>query len=499
MNNYLGKRGYSIYKKSLSLKEQQEIKDDLNVRPYVPNSPIQMESFPIYRESPLKLYVPRYYGIKKFGEPLKSVISEGDDIDIEFKGSLRDYQVNITNKYYNEATKSKYGGGGLLDIYAGAGKTVMALNIVSRIKKKTLIIVHKGFLVQQWKERIEQYLPNARVGKIQAQIVDIENKDIVIGMLQSLSMKEYHENQFDSFGFTIVDEVHHISSEVFSRSLSKIVTKYTLGLSATMQRKDGLTKVFKMFLGEIIHKENRDKEHQVLIKSINYKIEDDEFNEVEYDFRGNPKFSTMISKLCNFNPRREFILEILKREIERDNTQQIIVLAHNKSLLIYLYDAIEHRNIGTVGYYLGGMKEKALKESESKQIIIATYAMAAEALDIKSLTTLVLATPKTDVVQAVGRILRQKGHQPIVLDIIDSHEPFYRQWMKRKSYYSKEGYKIINSKSPEHYYKNEWKTIYEPKSNKTNRSNDNMDDNEDEDENEKNKKNICLLDLSNLV
>ena len=61
-------------------------------------------------------------------------------------------------------------------------------------------------------------------------------------------MKEYHSNMFRDFGLTIVDEVHHISSEVFSRSLQTIVTKYSLGLSATMQRKDGLTKVFKMFL-----------------------------------------------------------------------------------------------------------------------------------------------------------------------------------------------------------------------------------------------------------
>ena len=59
---------------------------------------------------------------------------------------------------------------------------------------------------------------------------------------------------FNQFGLTIVDECHHISSEVFSRSLSRIVTKYTLGLSATMNRKDGLTPVFKMFLGEICKK-----------------------------------------------------------------------------------------------------------------------------------------------------------------------------------------------------------------------------------------------------
>ena len=125
--------------------------------------------------------------------------------------------------------------------------------------------------------------------------------------------------------------------------------------------------------------------------------------------------------------------------------QQIMVLAHNKSLLKYLYDAIFTRNIETVGYYIGGMKEAALKESESKKVIIATYAMAAEGLDIKSLTTLIMATPKTDIEQSVGRILREKHSSPIVVDIIDKHDIFQKQWYKRKAFYDKQGYSIIRN------------------------------------------------------
>ena len=127
------------------------------------------------------------------------------------------------------------------------GKTVIALNIISKLKTKTLVIVHKGFLVEQWIERIQQFLPKARIGKIQGQIIDIEDKDIVIGMLQSLSMKEYPQNMFKEFGLLIVDEVHHIAAEVFVRSLFKIITKNVLGLSATIQRKDGLSKYLKCF------------------------------------------------------------------------------------------------------------------------------------------------------------------------------------------------------------------------------------------------------------
>ena len=108
-----------------------------------------------------------------------------------------------------------------------------------------------------------------------------------------------------------------------------------------MNRKDGLTKVFKMFLGEIVYKEVRKSEDNVLVKAIEYKIDDDEFNETEYDFRGNPKYSTMMSKLCNYNRRSEFILNVIKNELNRNPNQQMIVLAHYRNLLKYLHDAIE--------------------------------------------------------------------------------------------------------------------------------------------------------------
>jgi superfamily II DNA or RNA helicase len=136
--------------------------------------------------------------------------------------------------------------------------------------------------------------------------------------------------------------------------------------------------------------------------------------------------------------------DLLKESEEKNQKQQIMILAHNKSLLKYLYDAVEHRKIaeGSVGYYVGGMKEAALKETETKRVVIATYAMAAEALDIKTLSTLIMATPKTDIEQSVGRILREKHKQPIVVDIIDSHEPFQNQWRKRKQFYKKENYKV---------------------------------------------------------
>lgn len=457
--SYLGKKGYSLLKSNLTEKEQSFIRSELTVKAYIPKSPVQPDPFSLYRESPNKFYIPRYFGQDNFGNFDENKLSQGDDIDIEFNGELRDFQVNIVNKYINFVKDS---GGGLLDVDPGKGKTVMGLYIVSKLKKKTLVIVHKSFLLNQWIERIQQFLPTARVGKIQGQIIDIEDKDIVIGMLQSLSQKDYPDNLFDSFGLSIYDETHHLGAEVFSRCMMKTITNYTLGLSGTMQRKDGLTKVFKMFLGDIIHKEKTDtSEHKVIVKSINYKVDDDEFNEIKYDYRGNPLYSTMISKLCNYNRRSEFILQVLQNELLQNPEQQIMILAHNKSLITYLYKAIDHRNIATVGYYIGGMKEADLKISEGKKVIIATYAMASEGLDIKTLTTLIMASPKTDVCQSVGRILRTKHTSPLVVDIVDSHIIFEKQWQKRRQYYIKQKYNIISTDN-DSYMTGNWQTIYDP-------------------------------------
>jgi superfamily II DNA or RNA helicase len=668
-STYLGEKGYSIFKECLSVEEQHYIRKELTVKPFIPKSPIQPNPFPIYLESPLKLYMPRYFGIDTYGPPDKILIHPGNEIALQFSGELRPYQVTIVDKYIKHVGKC---GGGLLDVDPGKGKTVMALNIVSQLGKCTLVIVHKSFLLNQWIERIEQFLPSARVGRIQGQIMDIENKDIVIGMLQSLSMKEYPKDTFRQFGLAVYDECfprntlvhtsrghmeigalydlwiqrgmthnferieteveklvdtmpkilsynqttsrfewgqmthawkrhrkellkvylmcgsfvctpehkilttrgykcanelkigdyiecmynfteddrvdigicnlykaqspkgmltptaflytetyippstpeaaliygksdegydvydievndnhnfvlkmadgrylhpvvsncHHMGAEVFSRCMMKVNTTYTLGLSGTMERKDGLTKVFEMFIGPVVHKEKTESEHSVVVKGIVYHVDDDEFNETPHDYMGNPKFSTMISKLCSYNHRSEFILRILAAELELNPEQQFMILAHNKSLITYLHDAIAHRNIagGSVGYYIGGMKDAALKQSESKKIIIATYAMASEGLDIKTLTSLILASPKTDVCQSVGRILRQKHSSPLVIDIIDGHDIFMSQWYKRRKYYKSQNYKILvcdNAEYEEQNYKKDttkWKVSWEPKS-----------------------------------
>ena len=551
LNTYLGQKGYTISKNELTIEQQKKIRNDLTIKPFVMGSPMNndQKTFPAYRESINKFYVPHYYGVEHYGYPKQYKINDGIDIKLEFAGILRDYQEPVVNKFINHCHDVKYGGG-LLELPCAWGKTSASLYILSKLHKKTLVIVHKEFLMNQWIERIRQFLPEARIGKIQGPIIDVENKDVVLCMLQSLISKDYEQTIFEQFGLTIIDEVHHISSQTFSNSLFKVITKYMIGLSATMERKDGTTTVFKMFLGNVIHKAENKNDKPVEVRTITYKVDDDEFNETILDYRGKPLNSSMISKLCEYNRRTEFIIKTLcdfisvdnidksdidQHKLEMDNAvpdcliccknsnylvrntccdsvkycmpclenietttpkkerpkcpsckkvlkyeqnyienkyvkplekTHTIVMAHNLNILRYIYKKFVCKNLESVGYYIGGMKESELKLSEKKQIVLASFSMCSEGLDIFSLNAEFLITPKTDIVQIVGRILRAKHKfsHPIIYDFVDSHDVFQRQWLKRKAYYKKQNYKIIGSNSIDYNTNfSKWKIVYQPK------------------------------------
>jgi superfamily II DNA or RNA helicase len=550
-NTYLGQKGYTIPKNELTIEKQKQIRNDLTIKPFIMGSPMNndQKTFPAYRESGNKFYVPHYYGVENFGVPKQYKISEGNDIDLEFAGTLRDYQEPVTNKFINHCKDVKFGGG-LLELPCAWGKTSGSLYILSKLRKKTLVIVHKEFLMNQWIERIHQFLPKARIGKIQGPIVDVEDKEIVLCMLQSLISKDYDASLFEQFGLTIIDEVHHISSQSFSNSLFKVVTKYMLGLSATMERKDGTTSVFKMFLGNVIYKAENKSDLTVEVRQLTYKVDDEDFNDTILDYRGKPQNSSMISKLCEYNRRTEFIIKTLcdfisaenieksvidQHKLEMDNAvpdcliccknnnylvrntccdsvkycmpclenieamsvkkerpkcpsckkvlkyeqnyienkyvkplekTHTIVMAHNLNILHYIYKKFVCKNLASVGFYIGGMKESELKQSEKKQIVISSYVMSSEGLDIPTLNAEFLITPKTDIVQTVGRILRAKHKysHPIIYDFVDSHDVFQRQWLKRKAYYKKQNYKIIGSNSIDYNTNfSKWKIVYQPK------------------------------------
>ena len=113
--SYLGLKGYTIYKDSIDADELKSIRDELTVKAYIPKSPIQPPSFPVYKENATKIYIPRYYGIENYGEPHEMKIPKGDDINVPFVGSLRPDQQNIVDIFMKNCriNNGKFGGGWL--------------------------------------------------------------------------------------------------------------------------------------------------------------------------------------------------------------------------------------------------------------------------------------------------------------------------------------------------------------------------------------------------
>ena len=315
--------------------------------------------------------------------------------------------------------------------------TTLAIHVICALAKKTLIVCHKDFLLQQWKERIEQFTTGAKIGLLKAKVVDVADKDIVLASLQSLSMKEYDEELFKSFGLFVADEAHHFPAEVFSKALKKVNFKYALGLTATLTRKDGLTKVLKWYVGDVVYKAEK-RQDELSVQFFEYYDPNPKYSLEVKGYNNKLNVSKMINNICEYVPRIDFIVSELVKVLQNEPDRKVIILSDRRNHLDMLQKAITK-----VGYesafYVGGMKQQELKESEEAQVILATYHIASEGFDCPGLDTLVLASPKSDVIQCVGRIQRTpqhlRKHVPLVLDVVDNFSLFTRQGKKRYAYY----------------------------------------------------------------
>ena len=433
---HISKIGYVLKKNEISKKDLFRIQNELYVRP---QSDSYIPKYKVYRENDTHIILPRYYGIENIGNA-ESIIPSGIYLSdkVTFDGNLRE----ATNQ--PEASKAmlkqlKSTGGGILSLPTGYGKTTVALHILANLGVRTIIFVHKEFLMNQWIDKIKEFIPNANIGRIQGNITDVIGKDIVVAMLQSVCVKDYSSNIFEGFGFMIIDETHHICTRVFSNVFFKINTKYMLGLSATVERKDGLTKVIEWFIGNVAFKILRSNQSNVKVKKVNYKS-DIYKNDFPLMKTGKLCIVEAITTIININDRNDVIVNLICQNKHRN----VLVLTDRREHCFEIENRL--KKIGQpVGLYIGGLNYKDLKESENCNIIIGTYSLVNEGLDIPKLDTLIMATPKVDVIQSVGRILREttgKQNNPLIIDIVDNWGCFPQQFIKRKKYYNEAGFDI---------------------------------------------------------
>ena len=493
VSRVLTHKGYAIRKDSLTQQQTEKIRKELTVAPkaatrFAPPP----DSFTIFSESPSRFYLPRVWARDVFGDPQESILVAGDPIreDLKFVGTPYEYQKEIIEQFV------QVGANGLICVPCGRGKTFMAISIAARIGRKFMVVVDKEFLLQQWSGELQALMPGIRIGIIQEnkkQIDVVETKPVVftipelkeklralglkvggtkdelltrlreaegqnpvdkepvlkydccIAMIQTLVQRDFAESDFRSFGLSIFDECHHLGAAHFSRALGKVQTKYMLGLSATPVRDDGLTKVFEWFIGKPVYWEKvREADPDVIVRKVAFDSDDPVYSNEPRDFRGEVALSTLLTQILEYEPRNEKIDEIMA-ELVACADRRILVLSDRKTHLERIEKGLPKGT--TVSYYIGGMKED-VRESGARtaQVLLGTYAMASEAMNIKTLNTMLMASPRRKIEQSTGRILRvQKADrkvQPLIVDVVDSHGLYQGQWLKRRVYYKKCAYKM---------------------------------------------------------
>jgi superfamily II DNA or RNA helicase len=265
-------------------------------------------------------------------------------------------------------------------------------------------------------------------------------------MLQTVAGRDWPVDTFNTFGFAIFDECHHLGAEHFSKALMSIQTKHMLGLSATPDRPDGLDNVFLWYLGPVRYQiKVRDPDDSVEVRVLRFTSADAAYADTPTDVRGEVSRPKLCNQLAEYGPRTTAICDELEPALKEG--RKLLILSDRIAHLKAFEEEFKKRGFTSMGYYIGGMKATQRDDSATQQIILASFTMAAEGMNIRDLNTVALVTPKSRIEQAVGRIFRLKKEErvfhPIIYDIIDvPHDVCIRQYKKRAEFYKQCGYQI---------------------------------------------------------
>jgi len=323
------------------------------------------------------------------------------------------------------------GYGGILQAPPGSGKTVMGAEIILRLGRKAVVLVHKTFLMRQWLRAFSMVTPQLNViflGKGQREVS--EDTDVCIAMIQTLLSKKFQKEVdpafYQLFGTLIADEVHRYGSYRWQECLTMFEAPTRIGLSATPRRKDGATKLFKWHIRPVVAK-GQGFQLTPKVKRVQFK---GQYKIMPWmrDSNGKLKMPILDKQIVKRAERNEVILDQAMKAWEAG--RRILILTSRRAHAELFHEILAKWNDDNPGtrspearLYLGGMKEKEYVDAEENaEIIVATYPMAAEGLDIPRLDVLIMATPRSDVEQSVGRILRDYPFKPdpVVVDIIDT-------------------------------------------------------------------------------
>ena len=414
---------------------------------WVGNTPKELK---LYRMSGDSIIIP--YGVLKSlfhafpelrTEKHDCKFAENKPVNYNADINLYDYQENAVSSLIQSE-------GGILQSKAGSGKTRMGIALICVLGRKTLWLTHTNELLNQSYNAAAEFIDKKLLGKITAGKMQIAD-GITFATVQTLSKADLNALRYE-WDMIVVDEVHRASmsatkATMFSKVLNNLAARYKYGLSATLHRADGLIKCTYALVGGVAYTVPDSVVNTMRVK-IQKKETGVQISRQCLDTDGTLVYAKLINYLADHYARNELITL---------NIQELACKGHS---IILLSDRVEHLNtiynmlaipFKEYAVILHGKVKKADRElaleqmrNKEKHILLATYQLAKEGLDVPCLDRLLLATPVKDyaiVVQSVGRIARVyegKG-TPVVYDYVDDIGFLEGMWKKRCTHYRKDG------------------------------------------------------------
>lgn len=342
------------------------------------------------------------------------------DVSFDFTGTLRPFQEEACR----EVLKKEFG---VLTAPTGAGKTVMALYLVTQRRQPTLIVVHTRDLARQWIARIETFLgiPKEAVGLIGDGASRIGEK-ITVAMVQSLYKRA--EEVAPTIGHLIVDECHRAPSRTFTEAVTRFDSRYMTGLSATPWRRDKLSRLIFFHLGESAWKIDKSpliEEGHILKAEVRFRL-----SPFYSDIDGTTHYPKLMAQLTGDLIRNTLIVKDISEEVPRCQGTLLVLSdrkAHceNMKTLLYYNHGIEADLItGDLSKAARAEVLERLEKGETR-VLFATSQLLGEGFDANCLATLFLTYPirfSGRLIQYLGRVLRPGPgkDKALIVDYVDT-------------------------------------------------------------------------------
>lgn len=404
----------------------------------------------LYKEVANWIEVPRQYAAFELPRVLTQMDDEtveGDPIGITFTKPLRDYQGPLVEDFLSKLGRGKGKYGGIFSAKCGTGKTIMALKFLEQLDRPAIVLVHANFLVTQWRNAVKEFtdIDSDEIGLVQQDKCEWKDKKIVLAMVESLvGEREYPREMFEHFGVLIADEVHRHGAAQWSKAIAMFPARIRIGLSATPRRGDGLWDVLRWHVGDVLTESKKGGDANVFVVPTGIALGEDTYRTRNAEIN----LGRLITVLSKIGSRNDLIVDHILKAVEAG--RRVLVLSERlkhldtlKAMVEFLWDGSP--SALNIGRYVGGMKESEIEVSKTCNLLFGTVQYAKEGLDDPSLDTLFLTTPKSDVEQPVGRILRRDADKkpPFVIDFLDDKTgPCIGFYKRRRKQYEQLGFEV---------------------------------------------------------